>query len=210
MQHAGLDDRLGPDGVDGVLQALEAVADADQDVVDATVFQLGEDLMGELRALAAVADPEPEDLALAGDGDTDRGGDRAVGDLPVADLDVDRVDEDDRVDAIQGPVLPLAELVEDGIGDPTDRVLGDARAVDLGEVRLHLAGRQALRRQAQHQFVDARQPPLERFFTITGSNVPSRSRGTLIVTSPTSVTTVFGRVPLRLLRPLRPTAACLS
>ena len=39
-----------------------------------------------------------------------------------------------------------------------------------------------------------------RFLTITGSNVPARSRGTAIVTSPAaSVSTVLGRVPLRML-----------
>ncbi len=38
-----------------------------------------------------------------------------------------------------------------------------------------------------------------RFLTITGSKVPARSRGTGIVTSPAaSVSTVFGRVPLRM------------
>lgn len=44
-----------------------------------------------------------------------------------------------------------------------------------------------------------------RFFTITGSNVPSRSRGTVTSTGPTSSdTTVLVRVPLRTLVPSRP------
>jgi FO synthase len=44
--------------------------------------------------------------------------------------------------------------------------------------------------------------------TITGSNVPSRSRGTCTCTSPAlSVNTVFVRVPLRELPPLRPSTA---
>jgi len=43
-----------------------------------------------------------------------------------------------------------------------------------------------------------------RFFTITGSNDASRSRGTLISTGPTPVRTVLDRRPLRELRPLRP------
>ena len=50
-----------------------------------------------------------------------------------------------------------------------------------------------------------------RFATMTGSNVPSRSRGTSISTGPAaSVSTVLGRVPLRELPPVRPSTACLS
>ena len=50
-----------------------------------------------------------------------------------------------------------------------------------------------------------------RFFTITGSNVPSRSRGISTCTGPAlSVNTVLVRVPLRELPPLRPSTACLS
>jgi hypothetical protein len=46
-----------------------------------------------------------------------------------------------------------------------------------------------------------------RFFTIWGSNDPSRSRGTAISTSPTSVSTVFDRAPLRELLVSRPSGA---
>ena len=51
-----------------------------------------------------------------------------------------------------------------------------------------------------------------RFFTITGSNVAARSRGTSISTFPAaSVRTVLGRVPLRMLPPGPPAGAwCLS
>ena len=50
-----------------------------------------------------------------------------------------------------------------------------------------------------------------RFATMTGSNVPSRSRGTTISTGPAlSVTTVFVRFPLRELPRLRPAGAPLS
>ena len=50
-----------------------------------------------------------------------------------------------------------------------------------------------------------------RFLTMTGSNVPSRSRGTSITTSPAAgVVTVLARVPLRELALFLPSAACLS
>lgn len=39
--------------------------------------------------------------------------DRLIGDLPVADLDMDAVVEDHRVDRIQRPVLRLSEQIQD-------------------------------------------------------------------------------------------------
>src|SRR5262249_7694512 len=62
VQDAGLDDRERPDVVDRLDQAAQAIADEDQDVVDAAVTDLAEDLVPVLGALAAVADPEAEDV----------------------------------------------------------------------------------------------------------------------------------------------------
>ena len=66
--------------------------------------------------------------------DTDRGVVGLVTHLPVPDLDHDRVDEDRRVDGLQRPGHPQGHLVNDAVGDPADRVLRHAGAVDLGEV----------------------------------------------------------------------------
>jgi hypothetical protein len=49
-----------------------------------------------------------------------------------------------------------------------------------------------------------------RLATITGSKLPSRSRGTSTATSPESVNTVLARFPLRELPRFRPTGSCLS
>src|SRR5262245_47816338 len=40
----------------------------------------------------------------------------------VADLDPKGIEEEHRVDRIQGAVLPFAHLIQDGIGDPADQV----------------------------------------------------------------------------------------
>lgn len=48
------------------------------------------------------------------------------------------------------------------------------------------------------------------FLTIFGSKEPSRSRGTVISTGPTSVRTVLERVPLRELPPSLTAGSCLS
>jgi len=97
-------------------------------------------------------------MAVAGD--RERHIDGPVGDLPVADLHVDGVDEDHRVDRVQRPVLPLEHALDDLVGDRGDRLPGHLRAVDLGQVGLHLAGGQALGRQRDHQLVHPGEPSL--------------------------------------------------
>ena len=97
------------------------------DVLHAAVAQVGEHAHPELRALTAGAGPQPEDVALAGQADPDRGVERPVGDLPVADLDHDRVDEDRRVDLIQRPGRPVVHLLDHLVGDPADRLLATPR-----------------------------------------------------------------------------------
>ena len=50
-----------------------------------------------------------------------------------------------------------------------------------------------------------------RFFTICGSNVPARSRGTSSSTCPVdSVRTVMARVPFRMFPDSRPAGSCFS
>lgn len=86
--------------------------------------------------------------------------DRPVGDLPVPDLHVHAVDEDDRVDAVQRTVLPFRHAGHHAVGDRGDRGLGDLRAVHLGEMRGDLPVRQPLRRQRQDHLIHPAQTPL--------------------------------------------------
>ena len=62
-------------------------------VEDTAVAELGEDAVPVLGAFTTRARPDPEDVAFAVDGDTDRGVVGPVLGLAVADLHVDRVDE---------------------------------------------------------------------------------------------------------------------
>lgn len=102
VDHAGLHDRFRPHLADCVGQPFEPVADHDARVRDAAVLQLGEDLQPELGALAAVTGPQAQDVPGALDLDCQGQVDRPVGDLPVADLHVHRIQEDHRVDRVQG------------------------------------------------------------------------------------------------------------
>ena len=64
-------------------------------------------------------------MSFSRQGDPDRRVDGPVGDLPVADLDDDRVDEHRRVDLVQRPRLPGLHLLDHPVGDPADGLLGD-------------------------------------------------------------------------------------
>src|SRR4051812_5987351 len=78
----------------------QAVADRDADVGGTPVLDLGEHREPVPRDLATDAGADSEHVAAAIDGDADDDVEGPVGDLTVADLDLDRVDEDHRVDGL--------------------------------------------------------------------------------------------------------------
>src|SRR3954449_9220665 len=113
-------------GVHRVGKPLEAVADDEEHIAHAAVLQIGQHVHPELRRLATTgAGPQPEDVSPTVEVDADRGVERPVADLAVADLDVDSVDENRRVDRRKRPTGPGLHLLHHPIGDPTDRVLAD-------------------------------------------------------------------------------------
>ncbi len=153
-------DRSRPDGLDGVGETLEAVADQHQHVVQAAVLQLSEHVQPVLRALAAVTGPDPEDVAMPLGCHGHHDVDRPVGDLAVTDLDVDGVHEQDWIHAVQRAAGPFRHPLHHLVGNGGDGLLGDLRTVDLGQVGGDLTVGEALRRQRQHHLVHAGQPAL--------------------------------------------------
>ena len=188
MHDAGLHGRLGPGEPDRLRQPLEAVAADDQRVLEAAVSQLGQHRRPLLGALTARrAEPEAEHVAFAVEVDADRDVDRPVRDLRAADLDHQAVDQQDRVERIERPALPGDHVVDDLVGDLRDRLPRDLGPVDLEQVLLDVAGRQALRVERDHVARRARRGA-------AGTSAPSpartcrcRSRGTRSSTSPISV-----------------------
>jgi len=87
-------------------------------------------------------------VAFAVDGDLDRdwgslpraGEHRPVRDLPISHFHVNRIDEDHGAHPVQRPVLPLAHLADDLVGDARDGVLRHRRSVYILEVGRDLAG----------------------------------------------------------------------
>src|SRR5215210_7866959 len=160
VHDAGLHPRGREDGFDRLGEALEPVDAADQDVLDATAAEIVEDGQPELGALGLLP-PDPEDLALAiaGHAQSEVAGavlDRAV----LADLHEQRVEVDDRIDALQRPGAPRGDVLQDGVGDPADRVAPDVDAVELGQVRGDITDAHAAGVEVEHPVIQARQAGL--------------------------------------------------
>jgi hypothetical protein len=101
----------------------------------------------------------------------------------------------DRVDAVERPVLPGCELVDDLVGDLGDQLARHLGAIDLGQVRGDLPGGQTLGVEADDGLVEALHPAgmLGHDPRLEVAVAVPRNGGT----GPTSVRTLFGELPLR-------------
>ena len=132
------------------------------------VAQVGHDRAPEAGALAlgrrpgrGPRQPDPQHVLLPVGVDPDRDvGGLVLHDLVVADLDHDRVQEHHRVDRVQRPGLPGLDLLQDGVGDPGDRLGRQLGPVDLPQVVDDVPHRHAVRVEADDHVVQAaRDPP---------------------------------------------------
>lgn len=116
MDHTGLDHGVGKHRADRVREPGQPIAAGDQDVLHATVTQVGDDLGPELRRLG-VGDPEPEGVFTALDVHAngqvaDLGGDHTL----VLDPQPQPVPIQDRIHLIERAGLPQRDLVGDDLG----------------------------------------------------------------------------------------------
>ncbi len=160
MHDARLHRGLRVDRFDCLREPFQPVDTRDQDVLDAALLEIVEDLHPELRALVGLK-PHAQDITLTVDPDRHRqvAGtplDRAA----VADLQHQRVEEDDRIDVIQWPCLPGPSVVHDRIGHPRDQIAADLDPVDLLQVSLDIPGRQAPRIEREDLVVEPLEAPL--------------------------------------------------
>src|SRR3954468_23435430 len=179
MHDAGLDLGLGENCADRLGEALQPVDNGNQDVSHAAVLQLVHDPQPELGALGLL-DPQTEHLLGTVGPDPERDIDGLVADRAlVAHLDADRVEEDQRIERLERPVLPFGDLVEHGIGHRADQVRRDLEAVDL---RYCPGGyRQAASRSAQGEarWVSGWRRCRPRFSLTRGRIVDSKLRWTV-------------------------------
>jgi hypothetical protein len=133
VHDAGLHPGVGEDGLDRFGEAGQPVDAGHENVLDAAVLQIVEHGKPERGALGLLP-PDPQDLAFALDGRADRQIARATADGAVfADLDHQRVEPDDRIDALQRPGAPRLHVGQDGVGDAADRVALDLDVVEVGQ-----------------------------------------------------------------------------
>ncbi len=160
MDDAGLNRRGGEHRLDRLRESPQPVDAADEDVLDAALPQVGEDLHPELRALVGL-EPHAEHLALAVHPDRQRQITSASLHAPaVADLQDHAVQEHHRVDVLERPALPSASVVHDRIGDPANQVTSHFDAVDLGQVRFDIPGRKAPGVEGEDLLVEPLKTPL--------------------------------------------------
>jgi len=154
MNDARLHGRLREDRLDRLREPGEAVDARDQDVPHAAGLEVVEDLHPELRALGLLK-PHAEHVTLALQGDAEGEVQRAaLHRSALADLQDHAVEEHDRVDVLQGPLAPLADIVHHTVGHAADEVATDVHAVDLLEVRGDVARREPTRVQGQDLVVE--------------------------------------------------------
>ncbi len=160
MHDAGLDLRLGEDGKDRFRKALQTVDDGDENILDATVFQLVHDAQPEFGAFV-LFEPEAENLlgSVGADAQSDVNG--LVADEPlVADFDAQRVEEDDRINGFERTPLPRGDLVENGVGDGADQIGRNLHAVKIAQMSGDLPHAHAARIHGDDFLVEARETAL--------------------------------------------------
>lgn len=106
-------------------------------------------------------EPHPQDVALALRVHADRQIAGEVSDrLPVADLDHERIEVQDRVDLLKRPGLPRLGVLQHGGGDTTDGLAADPGAIELSDVGLDLADAHPAGVQGDDLLIQPRQPAL--------------------------------------------------
>ena len=159
MHHARLHDGVGEDRVNRVGQPGQAVATGDEDVLDAAVTQVRQDLLPELRSLG-VLDPAAQGVLAAVHVDTDgQVGDLGGHDPVVLDPNPDSIDVEDRIHLVERTRLPSLDLVDHDIGDVRDQFPRCVHSVHFPQMRLDIPGRHATRVQRQDHVIDIADPP---------------------------------------------------
>jgi len=118
-----------------------------------------------------------------------------IGDDPITDLDVQRVDVEGRIHLIEGPVPPLIQFVPHRIGDPGDHIRGDVDPVDLLQMRTDVPHRHPPSVENTPSGPNSSAPSASTR-AISSSNTSSGTRGSL--SRPLSRRqTLLDRLPLR-------------
>ena len=127
----------------GLRKARQAVAAGDEDITNAPVLQFGQYVEPELCPFVLL-DPEPQEFLVAAQVNAQGQIDRLVPyGAAVTYLDEQGIQEQDRIDRVQGPRLPGQGLVGYGVGDPRDQFGRDGHPVEIFDMALDISGAHA-------------------------------------------------------------------
>ena len=151
----GLNDRIREYRGDRIGKALQAVDDGEEDVLDAAVAKFVHHPEPELGALVLL-EPQAEHLLGAVGTDAQRDVDRFITDHAlVADFHPQRIEEHQRIDRIERPLLPGRYFIEHGVGHRADQVRRYVDAVQLVQMPDDLTGAHAARVHRHDLLVEA-------------------------------------------------------
>ena len=126
------------DGPNGLGETCQAIHGEYQHVAHTTVLEFvqhPQPILGRL----GLADPDSQALLVACEVDSDHQISGHVLDPAVnPELEKEGVHENNSVDCLEGPILPLLSLVQDGVGDPAYRLRRDLMVVDFLDVVLNV------------------------------------------------------------------------
>jgi len=160
VHDAQLDLGLGEHAGNRIGEAGQAGDRGDQDVLQASVVQLGQHVQAELGAFV-LPDPKPQKILVSGHVDAKGHINCPVLDAAIsADLQVDGVQVNNGVNGVQRPDLPCLDLVRDRVSHPGDQCRRHLHLVDLFEVILKLTGRHTPGVQGQNLLIEDLQPHL--------------------------------------------------
>src|SRR5271167_1020349 len=160
VNDAGLNQCLRKHRGNSFRKSLQAVHNGDEDIRNATDFQVVHDFKPKLGALRLL-DPKTQNFFLALSVQRQRDIDRLVLDEAfIPNFNAQRVEENNRIDGIERSILPVPDLLQNGIGDAADKIRGYIDAIELRQMPLDLAHRHAARVKAQNLIVKAIEPCL--------------------------------------------------
>lgn len=155
MHHTDLGGRLRENAPDALREAAQVVGAGDEDVLHAPGPDVGEHAHPEGGALA-LREPHAQQLLAALAVEAHGQVDGLADDLAaVAHLEGDAVHPHDAVEPLQGPLLPLGDVLAHAVGDGGDGGLGDRETVDLPQLLLDVARAHAHGVKGDDQLLDA-------------------------------------------------------
>ena len=154
MDDAVLDFRLGIDRLDRRRKTGQIIRTGNENILDAPIFQAVQYGSSEFRTFV-LADPHSQNILPTIKINTDGDIDGLLYDLAfAADMVVNRIQKNNRINGLQRPLLPLFRYGKDFICDTAYRGIRDIYTVDVLNMRFNVTGGHAFGVHGQNLLLD--------------------------------------------------------